>query len=759
MIDNFPEQEFPIYTNNLDVKLNRRNIEKDFSIFKITTPNKAYRTNVLDLPAEKFKARSVFYDYGNQWFIMFKKDAVSLNDLREEICKLDKDSIVKLVNFEDLDFKSSESVLDNELAQLIVNSLSNGHSDFFEYNNITGQLYYNPENFTNTETFILLQLRFYLPNKENHSKMALEAKGVTFSDYKKLKDLNIKNIGPNFVMDNKTAQLRKRIHDDYGSNAVFFDNKALRKEGRHITSFLNLDNDYNNFLRSKCGMISTFVADVRNKLSTYITIDQISIFKYQNHEQQSMDYENKDYESFLSHYGVCLVNEAEDTVVQSSSKIELIKRELSKPPYNVSEFSNIREPGKLIIEMIHEKDSDYYATREDLKSPNLFPEFNKPQDQHNLYTADEVIQHVTVENFNIQDSGQEELSLKQIETIEFANSSMIKNLIQELMIKQDLHDKRINTVKWDETKTWNFVICGAGKDRRKDNKKIYDYNFYKISIATDGTFTIDTKNSNDFPEDEEWEAIFAIFQQYNHSKFSNVECVIYNEINNINVIYKTKQFTLPDINHLSEKLLLANSQNYIDKKLLRSAIDEFRKLYPVSDSLETAFSIMNKNMDATLDETIKNYDLRVYYKNDKKLSIKPITLRPFINYFYEKTAELGEPILLHAEQKTKENKKKFFNSLIGVKSTMLDGTFKYFVGKKENGIKQSIATSCIIRDVIPWNQNGINPNGEILFNDFCHMLTVEFVRNGQYTVTPFPVKYLKEYIRFAEKDAEFDEDI
>lgn len=39
------------------------------------------------------------------------------------------------------------------------------------------------------------------------------------------------------------------------------------------------------------------------------------------------------------------------------------------------------------------------------------------------------------------------------------------------------------------------------------------------------------------------------------------------------------------------------------------------------------------------------------------------------------------------------------------------------------------------------------------------MLTVEFVRNGQYSVTPFPVKYLKEYIRFTEKDAEFDEDI
>ena len=189
-----------------------------------------------------------------------------------------------------------------------------------------------------------------------------------------------------------------------------------------------------------------------------------------------------------------IVNKAEDTLVQSSAKLDLIKKELSKPTYNVTEFSSSREPGKLIIEMIHEKDSGYYATKEEVKAPNLFPEFNKPQDQHNLYTEDEVIQHVTVENFDIQDSNQAELSLRQIESIRFTNSSMIKNLIQELMIKQDLHDKRITTVKWEETKTWNFIICGVGKDRWKDNKKIYDYDFYKIKINADASFIIESKN-------------------------------------------------------------------------------------------------------------------------------------------------------------------------------------------------------------------------------------------------------------------------
>ena len=47
---------------------------------------------------------------------------------------------------------------------------------------------------------------------------------------------------------------------------------------------------------------------------------------------------------------------------------------------------------------------------------------------------------------------------------------------------------------------------------------------------------------------------------------------------------------------------------------------------------------------------------------------------------------------------------------------------------------------------------------KILFDELAHMLKVEFVRNGQYTVVPFPIKYLNEHIRFCEKDDSFEEE-
>ena len=57
---------------------------------------------------------------------------------------------------------------------------------------------------------------------------------------------------------------------------------------------------------------------------------------------------------------------------------------------------------------------------------------------------------------------------------------------------------------------------------------------------------------------------------------------------------------------------------------------------------------------------------------------------------------------------------------------------------------------------VPKNHK-ISWNFRVFLDEFAHMLTVEFVRNGQYTVIPFPMKYLREYQRFIEKDVDFDE--
>ena len=68
----------------------------------------------------------------------------------------------------------------------------------------------------------------------------------------------------------------------------------------------------------------------------------------------------------------------------------------------------------------------------------------------------------------------------------------------------------------------------------------------------------------------------------------------------------------------------------------------------------------------------------------------------------------------------------------------LDGNvFVYYVGDKSK--KRSYPNACCMRKVISLGEH-------IEYEELLPLMTVEFVRNSQYTVLPFPYKYLREYI-------------
>ena len=61
----------------------------------------------------------------------------------------------------------------------------------------------------------------------------------------------------------------------------------------------------------------------------------------------------------------------------------------------------------------------------------------------------------------------------------------------------------------------------------------------------------------------------------------------------------------------------------------------------------------------------------------------------------------------------------------------------YYVGSKATA-KDKVSRACAIRQVRAENEL---PSPDLLFS----MMAVDFVRNSQYTVIPFPIKYLREY--------------
>ena len=77
--------------------------------------------------------------------------------------------------------------------------------------------------------------------------------------------------------------------------------------------------------------------------------------------------------------------------------------------------------------------------------------------------------------------------------------------------------------------------------------------------------------------------------------------------------------------------------------------------------------------------------------------------------------------------------------MLDIKYFYHDDKLYYFVGTKDKALQQSINNACILREVITTGE-------QIFMKDLFQLLAVEFVRNGQYTVVPFPFKYLNEVV-------------
>lgn len=747
MIDNFPEQDFPIYTNNLDVRLNREKVDKDFVIYQIGTSYSFFTTNVLDISSNEFKALAVAYYRNTRWFALFIRGKDNLKEFAANVQSKDSSATINIVDPLSTDYVSNTAIKDVELAQLLVNSLKNNRS--FEYNNITGALYYKPDIILDTTSFELLKLRFFTPTEDN---IALEADFESFTEYKSLVEFK-PNTKRTHVFDKVTGEFRKALQSDFEFNKenpkdryVFFSSGVITKKGKKRHQFLNF-NSYQQYLLSKSGLIAQFFNDVKSQLSDYLNINQFPIMNYASFDNPRLEYENTDYEAYFfnkeRNFSVV------DTVNNTESKeLQNLIIEQLKSEYNISSVKKERTENNYVIEIIHDKDSGFYDSKKEDNSQFLFPELLKP-DQHNLFTEQDIIQHVTIENFKLSNP-LSEVDEKKRKNIIKLNHDMMKNIIQELIIKGDIYDRRISIVNWSESKEWNFVCCGTGKWNKL--KKCREYIYYKANISIDGTLSLTTFDSTKFPEDTEWEIIDKIFRFYNKKsnvKFHPVECIIYNDISKVNVIYKTKQFTLPNLDKLTTDLALSDKNKIVSKDRISNLLLSFEKdNLELTEAEKKEITILRRNIEKESSDRIL---LDSLLKDVRIQSIGRI-----LDYFEEQDAD-NPQFLLHARPRAGDNMYENFNSLLGLKIAKINGIYEYFVGKKKEALKYSLPCSCIIRSVNPWINGELNKSGDVFLDEYAHMLTVEFVRNGQYTVIPFPMKYLREYQRFIEKDEDFDE--
>ena len=278
----------------------------------------------------------------------------------------------------------------------------------------------------------------------------------------------------------------------------------------------------------------------------------------------------------------------------------------------------------------------------------------------------------------------------------------IRCIIKELAIKRDIVKGKLEILDWH---LFDF------EEDIKFYKKIETV-FHSLIINTQGQlFYVKSEYAID-NVDSELERLLPIFEKYK----SEIECVVSYQ-GEFFIFLKTELLALPDFFSIEE--------------LLR------REMLPLTLSSNELANYLNRINDKNVGKIID--DLKpITYSREKILELIPknqTTIRKKLSAIIEQ--ETG--IILKNYLRQAAYKYDLFSSNLHIKYCYESVSYNYFVGEIAENINLHFNFASNIRKIIC----GKN---EVLIEKLMQLMSVDFVRNEQLTVLPFPVKYLNEYI-------------
>lgn len=697
-------------TNRIHVAYNMENIDTDFDIFRVEKANKDYyKYNILDSAVYEFKAAAVQWSYGATALVLFRKGEVTEPQFKESIMKEYKDVKIQKIDLFDSEQCSKCFYFENRLlAQLLINSMRTPNHEDFRYNNLTGKLFYHDPSWSHKDklTGKVNFIRFLEIVIDPGMYLNLEHK--TFKRY----DRESSGL---YVIDAKTGEFRKKLKTDVGVTTY--------KEGSLPHNHFRVDNfditDIAHFRKSKMGVMEQFLRDVRDNLSEYITIDLVERedareFDISNLEKKGISEE--EYGAMLQRKGVVIVDE--NNSVESKNMIAKLQEELEEYYHVKASVGELSEEA-YNIRIIHS--CEYYDE-------------NELNDPHSDHLKGYIVQHMTEEAEHFTNTK--------------GRSPDIKKIIQELIIKGDVREAMISIFDWDKLdsgKDWNFVIrkkikTNSGEKAEHVNhvnkRAFYYYDYYRLKIDRNGSMKFDRYCDRNQEETEEWSKIcyaFDFAEDKHRGAQNQVEGIIYSDIDNIHVILLTREKTLPNTSALWDTLAETDGKARVSKEVLLEAMDNFET--NTIDSKESVSEWRDKLSEETAMITKKSIK--------KILNMRTGIASQFNRFLHEKY-----DVWIDGELRKGEFEATYqIGNLLNIKyeyneNDFLDGhTFMYYVGAKSK--KLAYPNACCMRKVISL--------GETLeYEEMLPLMTVEFVRNSQYTVLPFPFKYLREFVKQCE---------
>ena len=667
-----------LLTNRFEPHYDFQKIDNDFDIFIVKKDsNDLYRTNILDVPTADFKARAVQYLWGAAALVLFDKGTVKESEFRAAIQERYPDVTIRKMDI--LDQNARGKVFfgkDYLLANLLINTLKSTSIKCFSYHNLTGKLYYRDASWKKKNYIWFLQINF-------ESGLLLKLSVVTFR--KKLE----KEMAPCFLFDEATGAFRKKLKNDDNRGELYV--KGSYPSGHNTVDFIGYK-DFETFCKSKMGVMERFLCDVKERLSDYMTLEQCEVKDSNAFKPSKKQDWRPVLKSLLKDRSINIEDCCHSTT--SESLITELNQFFGEQYEAEVQIGNLQKVA-LNIRIIH--NVEYYDNHPDESDP------------HKDDVSGYIVQHVTVEDF-FKD---ETISLH-----------ALNKLLQEILIKSDNQKKFMTAFDWSKLRLdHDFFFVKA--EKCKDNYK--EKNYGVMCIHPDGGFEYDFFCSDDRELSEKQEDIKNKYELFDKELFrggSEIECLLFDLLDNVIAIGKTKEFTCPNTHALYDALYQTQPTTVVRKADLLSYLDEFIHAMPEFACAATEMKEKLKNADDTLTKS----DIR-------KMMFFKKTAYKEINQWLHSEHDLW----IFSEPRSVKSGTELVNTS-GIKyyrSEDRKNDLYYYVGSK-NVPQNSVPRACTIRQVRAENEL---PSPDLLFS----MMAVDFVRNGQYTVVPFPIKYLQEY--------------
>lgn len=362
---------------------------------------------------------------------------------------------------------------------------------------------------------------------------------------------------------------------------------------------------------------------------------------------------------------------------------------------------------------------------------NLQLVLDRQDSSYQVSRGNQVIQHLTFENF-----GEFDIDTKQYQW-QLADGDIMHDrrflmTLSQLLTKQDIIQGRLQLSSAELSAVamgFSYYLFEKRSKRSEPNR----VHVTKLTITSTGQLTFKEADFGDKIAPNEVNTLLRVaYQVWNAANENNNSLLgAIQKDQDIFAIYQSNLFTIPDLKEIAKNLERSNPSQIVYQQDLINIAQKLKYQKPEyiqqREKLLTGLKSLS-GTEVAISQIVRNLGL----------SWRNRVMQDFNNRFYEEHESwLNSPLRQQAYDR-------YWGGTYGMGLVEFLGEFYYFVGHSTL-IQKHQKRAVSLKKIVAIGSEQPRADVVKIFEDLEALMQVGFVRLNQYTVLPFPFKYVHEY--------------